>query len=239
MARMADASWRPIPINFTANGQAEVRGVVVHIMAGTLPGTDSWFRNPKAQASSHFGTSKAGALYQWVDTKDRAWAQAGGNPSWLSVENEGQGGDVLTDEQLDKNALVLAWSHQLYSVPLQVASGPSGRGLGWHAMGGSSWGGHTSCPGSKIVAQLPEIVRRAKNIIEQEEDPMAGMDKGDVFDASWNTDGLPAPKDAPDVKKNKFWTPSSYLRSIYNGVIGIRADLKALRAAVDKLNERK
>ncbi|MGW0756120.1 peptidoglycan-binding protein [Streptomyces sp. NPDC002814] len=161
---MPGALWRPIPINFTNNGQAEVRGVVVHIMAGTLAGTDSWFRNPQARASSHFGTGKAGALYQWVDTSDRAWAQASGNTAWLSVENEGQGGDTLTDAQLDRNAQVLAWAHEKYDVPLQVAAGPNGRGLGYHAMGGSAWGGHTSCPGSRIVAQLPEIVRRAKQL---------------------------------------------------------------------------
>ncbi|MBP0456260.1 peptidoglycan-binding protein [Streptomyces bomunensis] len=28
-------------------------------------------------------------------------------------------------------------------------------------MGGAAWGGHTSCPGSRIVAQLGEIVKRA------------------------------------------------------------------------------
>jgi hypothetical protein len=161
---MTDATWRPIPVNFTANGQSSVRGVVIHIMAGTLAGTDSWFRNPKAQASSHFGTGKAGALYQWVDTKDRAWAQANGNRDWISVENEGQGGDTLTSAQLDKCAAVLAWAHKAHGVPLQVASGVSGKGLGWHGMGGSDWGGHTSCPGPKIVAQLPEIVARAKKL---------------------------------------------------------------------------
>lgn len=239
MARMSGADWRPTPVNYTAGGQLEVRGVVVHIMAGTLPGTESWFRNPQARASSHFGTGRDGQLRQWVDTKDRAWAQADGNRTWLSVENEGEGGDVLTDAQMDRVAQVLAWSHQLYSVPLQVASGPAGKGLGWHAMGGSAWGGHTSCPGPRIVAQLPDIVRRAKNIIEQEEDPMAGMDQRDVFNASWNTDGLPAPKNAPDVQRNPKWTPSSYLRSIYNAVITIRDELRALRKAVDSLNQAK
>jgi LysM repeat protein len=133
-------------------------------MAGTFEGTDSWFRNRAAKASSHFGTSKTGRLRQWVDTADRAWAQAGGNPSWLSVENEGQGGDTLTDAQLDANARVLAWAHEKYGVPLQVTHSTTGRGLGYHAMGGSAWGGHTSCPGSRIVAQLAEIVRRAKAI---------------------------------------------------------------------------
>ncbi|MFI5676769.1 N-acetylmuramoyl-L-alanine amidase [Streptomyces cellulosae] len=165
MARMPGATWRPIPVNYTKGGQAEVRGVVVHIMAGTLAGTDSWFRNSQAQASSHFGTGKAGALYQWVDTADRAWAQASGNSSWLSVENEGQGGDALTEEQLDHNAEVLAWAHRTYGVPLQLASGPSGYGLGYHAMGGDAWGGHTSCPGTRIVAQLPDIVERAKRLV--------------------------------------------------------------------------
>ena len=164
MARMPGASWRPIPVNFTNNGQAEVRGVVVHIMAGTLSGTESWFRNAKARASSHFGTGKGGALYQWVDTSDRAWAQAAGNPSWLSVENEGEGADTLTDAQLDRNAQVLAWAHKTYGVPLKVASSTSDRGLAYHGLGGSAWGGHTSCPGSRIVAQLPEIVRRAKKL---------------------------------------------------------------------------
>ncbi|MEV4036364.1 N-acetylmuramoyl-L-alanine amidase [Streptomyces umbrinus] len=159
---MPGAQWRPIPVNFTNNGQAQVRGVVVHIMAGTLAGTDSWFRNSQAQASSHFGTGKGGALYQWVDTTDRAWAQAAGNTSWLSVENEGKGGDTLTDAQLDRNAQVLAWAHKTHGVPLQVADGPNARGLGYHGMGGKAWGNHPSCPGSRIVAQLPEIVRRAK-----------------------------------------------------------------------------
>lgn len=164
MARMPGAKWRPIPRNYTDGGQESVRGVVVHIMAGTYNGTDSWFRNPAARASSHFGTSKAGALCQWVDTADRAWAQADGNRDWLSVENEGKGGDELTDAQLDRCAEVLAWAHDKYGVPLKVADGPSDRGLGYHAMGGKAWGNHPSCPGSKIVKQLPQIVTRAKKI---------------------------------------------------------------------------
>lgn len=160
MSRMPGATWRPVK-NCTNGGQQSVRGVVIHIMDGTLAGTESWFNNSAAQASSHFGTGKDGELRQWVDTSDRAWAQAAGNTAWLSVENEGNGGDTLTDAQLDRCADVLRWAHQTYGVPLQLASSPSGEGLGYHAMGGAAWGGHTSCPGSKIVAQLGEIVKRA------------------------------------------------------------------------------
>ncbi|WP_223182466.1 peptidoglycan-binding protein [Streptomyces sp. CBMA370] len=164
MARFSGATWRPIADNFTDGGQDAVYGVVIHIMDGSLAGTDSWFRNTSAQASSHFGTGRAGQLYQWVDTSDRAWAQAGGNRTWLSVENEGRGGDALTADQITRCAEVLAWAHKTHGVPLQLASGPSGRGLGYHAMGGSAWGGHTSCPGSKVVAQLDDILSRAKSL---------------------------------------------------------------------------
>ncbi|MCZ0980143.1 peptidoglycan-binding protein [Streptomyces diastatochromogenes] len=165
MARFSGATWKPIPTNYTAGGQDSVRGVVIHIMDGSYAGTDSWFRNPAAQASSHFGTSRAGQLCQWVDTANRAWAQAGGNRTWLSIENEGRGGDALTDAQLSRCAEVLAWAHKTHGVPLQLTTDPNGRGLGYHGMGGSAWGGHTSCPGSRVVAQLPEIVKRAKAIV--------------------------------------------------------------------------
>lgn len=194
MARMTGATWRPISINHTKGGQTSVRGVVVHIMAGTLAGTDSWFRNPAARASSHFGTGKGGSLYQWVDTKDRAWAQANGNSAWLSTENEGRGGDVLTAAQLDRNAEILAWAHKTHGVPLKLASGPSDSGLGWHGMGGSGWGGHTQCPGSKIVAQLPEILKRAKVLAgEKPPDPSGSTYKvvsGDTLSAIGKKTGV-------------------------------------------------
>ncbi|MFF3557315.1 peptidoglycan-binding protein [Streptomyces tsukubensis] len=165
MARFNGATWKPITVNHTPGGQVAVRGVVIHIMDGTYAGTDAWFRNPEAEASSHFGTSRDGRLCQWVSTRDRAWAQAGGNRSWLSIENEGRGGDALTDAQLTRCAEVLAWAHKTYAVPLQVTSDPNSRGLGFHAMGGAAWGSHPSCPGSRVVAQLPEIVKRAKALV--------------------------------------------------------------------------
>ena len=175
MARMPGATWRPVP-NYRKGGQAEVRGLAVHIMDGTLAGTDSWFRNPVSEASSHFGTGRAGQLYQWVDTADRAWAQASGNTSWLSIEDEGRGGDALTEQQLDRVAEVFAWVVKTYpNVPLKVATGPDDRGLGYHAMGGKAWGGHYDCPGTKIVAQLDEIVKRAAAIVGKK--PTAGGGK--------------------------------------------------------------
>lgn len=61
MARMPGATWRPVP-NCTKGGQDSARGVVLHIMQGTLDGSDSWFRNTKSQASGHFGVGKDGRI---------------------------------------------------------------------------------------------------------------------------------------------------------------------------------
>lgn len=177
MARMPGATWRPVP-NYRKGGQLEVRGLVVHIMDGTLAGTDSWFRNPISEASSHFGTGRAGQLYQWVSASDRAWAQGSGNTSWLSSENEGRGGQALTEAQIDRNAEIFAWVHQTYGVPLRRAAGPDDRGLGWHGMGGKAWGNHPNCPGPKIVAQLDEIVKRAAAIVGKKPTPDGGTGSG-------------------------------------------------------------
>ncbi|WP_243088707.1 peptidoglycan recognition family protein [Streptomyces sp. 891-h] len=237
---MPGATWRPIPVNYTNGGQASVRGVVVHIMAGTLSGTDSWFRNPRARASSHFGAGKSGALYQWVDTSDRAWAQASGNSNWLSVENEGKGGDRLTDDQLDANARVLAWAHDRYGVPLKVASSTSDRGLAYHALGGSAWGGHTSCPGSRIVAQLPEIVDRAARLAggntHQEDNDMQLDDA--VKLGAWVQKTFPKQKGLQDGEisvRTALGSGYAYAHIAADNSTAILAQLGAQAATIEKL----
>lgn len=160
------AVWRPLPagVNHSAGGMVAYDGVVLHIMEGILDGTDSWFRNPQAQASAHFGTGKDGRVYQWVDTADKAWAQAEGNPRNISIENEGNVGDTLTTAQLERVAEILAWAHTVHGVPLALNDSPTGRGLGWHGMGGAAWGGHVNCPGDLIKAQRQWILTRARDL---------------------------------------------------------------------------
>jgi hypothetical protein len=170
---MPGAAWRPVP-NFTADGQESVRGVVLHIMEGTLDGSDSWFRNNASQASAHFGVGKDGRIYQWVDTADRAWAQAAGNRTWLSIEHEGHAGDTLTAKQLTASAHIIAWAHTTHDVPLQPTDSPDGRGIGWHGMGGSAWGGHTGCPGNPIKGQRAALIKAAAALLAPKYEPFPG-----------------------------------------------------------------
>lgn len=153
---------------------AEHRGVIIHIAEGTFEGTIAWQRNPTARVSSHFVVAKDGRIAQMVDTDIRAWTQRDGNSSWLSIENEGRLPAALTAAQVEANARILACAHLVHGVPLQLATTPTGRGLGHHSMGaenGYNWG-HSQCPGPAIKAQKPAIVARALQLINGEDDDM-------------------------------------------------------------------
>lgn len=164
MTVLAIANWRgPVP-NRTPNGMhSTIRGLAFHIEEGTENGTNSWFHDPNAQASSHFGNPKVGRLDQFVDTSDKAWAECAGNPSWWSVEHEGYSGDYLTESQLNNDADLMVELHRNHGVPLQTCDDINGMGLIWHGAGGNAWGGHFDCPGKPIISQRPEILKRALN----------------------------------------------------------------------------
>jgi hypothetical protein len=167
MARMPSAEWIGPTPNETPSGMDDHRGLVLHIQQGTEAGSESWFKNPSAQASAHFLNPKTGGLRQLIDTDDRAWAQMAGNRYWVSVENEGVSGDSLTPSQLENASQLLAWLHTTYGIPLQSTDDPAGQGLGWHGMGGNDWGGHFDCPGDPIKAQRAQIIARAGQILGQ------------------------------------------------------------------------
>lgn len=166
MALFSSAHWRgPVPNINAGNMKRPFKGLVLHIQQGTEVGTDATFKNPSTQVSAHFGNPKTGGLDQWVDTNDVAWAEVAGNSTWISIENEGNSGDSLTDSQLANVALLLAWLNVTEAVPLQLAESPADSGLGYHGMGGAAWGGHTNCPGQPIVDQRAAIVAAAQRLV--------------------------------------------------------------------------
>jgi N-acetylmuramoyl-L-alanine amidase len=64
-------------------GQFQPEAVVIHIMDGTLSGTDSWFNDTRAKVSAHYGIGKAGQVHQYVKEADTAFhAGTVDRPSW-------------------------------------------------------------------------------------------------------------------------------------------------------------
>jgi N-acetyl-anhydromuramyl-L-alanine amidase AmpD len=124
------------------------RFLVLHIMQGSLAGTDSWFHDPKSQVSAHFGVGKDGTTFQWVDTQDRAWAQAAGNPIGISIEHEGTVPDALTPQQVAADSAILAWVNQVHGIPIQVTDdAAAGSGVCGHGTGAAQHWGTLLAPG--------------------------------------------------------------------------------------------
>ncbi|MFJ3044051.1 hypothetical protein [Streptomyces tendae] len=156
----------------------------------------------------------------------------------------------LPDWAVRDLAAFAKWAHDHHGVPLTSGvtfkAYPSSYGSNGVRMSGTKWNsyrghcGHQHVPendhGDPGLLPMGTILARAKGYTPTTPSKEnSDMDKGDVFNATWDTDGLPAPEFAPDVKKNPKWTASSYIRSIYNAVAGLPGALSALRQDVAAL----
>ncbi len=185
------ATKKEIITNFTRGGMRRpLHGLVLHIMDGTMEGTLGWFNKTKAErqaanddlwnklgrktaapdkayaSSAHFGNAVDGRLWQFVDTDHQAWAQDPGNAEWISVENEGRGGDELSEAQIRNIGKLMVWLLEVEKVPMQLANTPSEFGLGYHSMS-AAWG-HAMCPGTRIIAQRDKMIRVANDILAED-----------------------------------------------------------------------
>lgn len=68
--------WSP---NYTAQRKYAIDTIIIHCMAGTYDAVrcGQLFADPKRQASSHYGISSNGDIYQYVSEKYRAWTTGG------------------------------------------------------------------------------------------------------------------------------------------------------------------
>ena len=107
-------------------------GVVIHIMDGTLVGTDSWFANPASQVSAHYGVGRTGEVHQYVKEEDTAWhAGRVDVPVWklikpninpnlytVGIEHEGKPDDVWTDAMKQSSAELIREICQRWQIPI-------------------------------------------------------------------------------------------------------------------------
>lgn len=60
--------------------------IVVHIMEGSLKGTDSWFMSSYSGVSAHYGVGRNGTIHSYVDEKNTAFhAGIVNKPSWKNI----------------------------------------------------------------------------------------------------------------------------------------------------------
>jgi N-acetylmuramoyl-L-alanine amidase len=70
--------------------------VVIHIMDGSLIGTDSWFNDPKSSVSAHYGIGRKGEVHQYVKEIDSAFhAGTVDRPEWKLIKRKREGGGFI------------------------------------------------------------------------------------------------------------------------------------------------
>ena len=106
--------------------------IVIHIMDGTLVGTDAWFTNPASQVSAHYGIGKNGEVHQYVKEDDTAW-HAGriDTPTWkfikpkinpnlytIGIEHEGKPDEIWTESMKQASAMMIHEICQRWQIPV-------------------------------------------------------------------------------------------------------------------------
>ena len=133
--------------------------IVIHIMAGTLPGTDNWFATSQSSVSAHYGIGREGNIHAYVSETNTAWHTGRvNNPSWglikpagnglyinpnyytIGIEHEGSEDSEWTPEMYETSAALIRDICARWSIPLDRN----------HIIGHHEIFSLKTCPGHKV-----------------------------------------------------------------------------------------
>ena len=74
------------------HGGWQPEAIVIHVMDGSLSGTDAWFNDPASSVSAHYGIGTDGTVHQYVKEDDTAFhAGTVVKPAWPEIRKDAQG----------------------------------------------------------------------------------------------------------------------------------------------------
>ena len=164
----ADPRWIGSPNYRRGRGGDRPRAVVIHLMAGSLAGTDAWFRNRKSRVSAHYGIGRGGAVHQYVRERDTAWhAGRVHKPTWaglrrgspnrytVGIEHEGHLADDWPEPMLRASAALIAAVCGRWGIPIDRD----------HVVGHREIYARKACPGDRV--DLDRLVALARDAAGQ------------------------------------------------------------------------
>jgi len=164
-----NAQWIGSPNKQAGRAGYRPEAIVIHIMEGTLAGTDSWFKSAQSSVSAHYGIGQNGDIHQYVAEGDTAWhagrtynctwkgRRPGVNPNLntIGIEHEGQDNTAWSVQMYQASAELMADIANRWSIPLDRD----------HVVGHREIYGHKTCPGSKV--DLDHLIDLARHQVVQ------------------------------------------------------------------------
>lgn len=150
----------------TGRGGFRPDAIVVHIMEGSLAGTDAWFNNPVSKVSAHYGIGRLGELHQYVLDADTAFhAGRRNNPTWklirdgvnpnlytIGLEHEARAETPWTEKMYRASAALIAELSLRWSIPIDRD----------HIVGHREIYSIKTCPGQAIdLERLVELATKS------------------------------------------------------------------------------
>lgn len=162
-----DVQWLGSPNMETGRVGYRPEAIVVHIMEGTLSGTDSWFANPASAVSAHYGIGMGGQIHQYVAESDTAWhagrrwkatwrlirPEVNPNLYTIGIEHEGQAATPWSDAMIAAGTRLAAEICNRWSIAVDRD----------HLIGHREIYTRKTCPGSWI--DLDDWVRRVRQAV--------------------------------------------------------------------------
>jgi N-acetylmuramoyl-L-alanine amidase len=149
----------PSPHHTSGRKKYRPEAIVIHIMEGTLSGTDSWFRDSRSKVSAHYGIGKKGEIHQYVSEMNTAWHAGRVNaPTWALIKSAGNGlyinPNYYTIGIEHEGSEETDWTEEMYKASADLIKDISNR---WnipldrnHIIGHNEIYSLKTCPGFKV-----------------------------------------------------------------------------------------
>jgi len=161
-----DVVWIGTPNKAKGRDGLQPLAVVIHIMDGTLQGTDTWFLDPASRVSAHYGVGTTGTVHQYVAEGDTAWhAGRRYQPTWtlikdtpnpnfytIGVEHEGAADTPWSDAMRGTSTRLVMEICNRWAIPIDRD----------HVIGHREIYARKTCPGTWI--DLDDFVARARRL---------------------------------------------------------------------------
>lgn len=208
-------TWIGSPNHTAGRGGHKIDHITLHIMAGTLAGTDAHFKNPNSQVSATYGIGANGEIHQYVSENDTPWSDGNAlsNATGISIEHQGGlAGIPCTRACMDASAQLCADIARRHGWKrLEHVNSDAGNIYLHREVYGST---HSTCPDhAPNGLDVNYVINKANEILGNK-----------------NTNNNGGNNMAVDPKGvwEYHYSPDKDKRNMYNRIVGILANLQTL-----------